>query len=225
MRTSRRRLLLIDDKKRVGCLHAHHSNIDYIEKALSPHYIECVHFVDPGLINRVTSDESFDDIAAQRKVNEQLHHIAKSNVDAILITCTNYIALLRQDTLLIDVPIIKIDEPFFEHICNIAQRQTIVFTNPATVTGTMERLYEYAKRHNKEIDIYVETIDDAFELIMQGAKRAYDDKIMQFLQVAANENRVISVAQLSMVDAATAFERLTSTVIANPLNPLIAQVC
>ena len=104
-------------KKKIGCLHAHYSNIDYIETALSAYDIELSHFVDPGLMQRVGTDESFTVVDAEKKVKDQVEWIAQTGVDAILITCTNYIALLKEETL--NVPIIKIDEPYFEAICKI----------------------------------------------------------------------------------------------------------
>ena len=68
-------------------------------------------------MERVTSDENFNVSDAQKKVKDQMEWIASCNVDAILITCTNYIAILQDEELSISVPIIKIDEPYFEYIC------------------------------------------------------------------------------------------------------------
>jgi hypothetical protein len=215
----------IDLRKRLGCLHAHYSNIEYIEKALSPFDIELIHFVDPGLMVRVTSDEYFQESDAQNKVKEQLQWIAQCNVDAILITCTNYIALLQDDQLSISVPIIKIDEPYFDYICNIKDPQTILFTNPATVKGTIERLNQYAKRHQKSLDLEVIVINNTFELIMQGRKEEYIQEISTFLNQIINDGKkVISVAQLSMVDASQQFEYKTNMTIINPLNTLISSI-
>src|SRR3954471_6701470 len=98
-------------RKRLACLHAHYSNIGYIETAFSPYDIELIHFVDPALMYRVTADGNFTELDAQKKVKEQIEWIAQSNVDAILITCTNYIAVLKEEQLSISIPIIKIDEP------------------------------------------------------------------------------------------------------------------
>ena len=211
-------------KKRLGCLHAHYSNIEYIENALSPYDIELIHFVDPALMYRVTSDENFKEADAQNKVKEQIEWIAQCNVDAILITCTNYIAILQEEQLSISVPIIKIDEPYFEYICNIQQPQTILFTNPATVNGTIERLNQYAYNHQKSIDIEVIVINNTFELIMQGLKQEYNQEISKFLNKIIKENKVISVAQLSMVDASKEVEYKTSKTIINPLNTLISSI-
>jgi aspartate/glutamate racemase len=211
-------------KKRLGCLHAHYSNIEYIENALSAYDIELLHFVDPALMYRVTSDENFKVVDAQNKVKEQLEWIAQSNVDAILITCTNYIAILKDEQHSISVPIIKIDEPYFDFICNIQQPQTILFTNPATVKGTMERLKQYAYNHQKSLDVEVIVIHNTFELIMQGLKNEYNQEISKFLNTIIKKNKIISVAQLSMVDASREVEYMTSKPIINPLNPLISSI-
>ncbi|MEH7086491.1 hypothetical protein V7139_27755 [Neobacillus drentensis] len=211
-------------KKRLGCLHAHYSNIEYIENALSSYDIELIHFVDPALMYRVTSDENFKVADAQNKVKEQIEWIAQCNVDAILITCTNYIAILKEEHLSISVPIIKIDEPYFEYICNIKQPQIILFTNPATVNGTMERLNQYAFNHQKSLDVEVIVINNTFELIMQGLRHEYNQEISNFLNKIIKEDKIISVAQLSMVDASQEVENKTSKPIINPLDTLISSI-
>lgn len=211
-------------KKRLGCLHAHYSNIEYIENALSSYDIELMHFVDPALMDRVTSDENFKAADAQIKVKEQIEWIAQCNVDAILITCTNYIAILKEEQLSISVPIIKMDEPYFEYICNITQPQAILFTNPATVKGTMNRLNQYAFKHQKSLDIEVVVINNTFELIMQGLKYEYKQEITNFLNKIIKEDKMISVAQLSMVEASQEVENETSKPIINPLDPLISSI-
>ncbi|MFJ7669164.1 hypothetical protein ACIQXI_18995 [Lysinibacillus sp. NPDC097195] len=205
-------------KKTIGCLHAHHSNINYIEQAFSSFQeIELVHFVDPGLIQHVAKtnvDLSF-------KVKEQVEWIASCGVDVILITCTNYIALLNEDELSLSIPIIKIDEPFFQSLCEVTQPQIILFTNPATVDGTMERLYHYAKLHHKTINVQAKVIDKTFELIMQGNKQAYNDAIRHYFREIMGDSRSIAVAQLSMVEAAEQFAKESEMEITHPLQSLV----
>ncbi|KGM46136.1 hypothetical protein P9D43_11135 [Neobacillus niacini] len=207
-------------KKRIGCLHAHYSNIDYIEIALSAYDVELSHFVDPGLMNRVMNDPDFTESEAQRKVKNQVEWIEQTGVDAILITCTNYIALVGE--LSLKVPIIKIDEPYFEALCELDWPQTIVFTNPDTVSGTIDRLQQYAKSKQKTLDIEVQVIENTFQLIMSGKKEEYEREVIQFLK--KDHQRVISVAQLSMVGAALQVERETSQFIINPLNVLVTSM-
>jgi hypothetical protein len=210
-------------RKRLGCLHAHYSNIEYIENAFAPYNIELVHFVDPGLMFQVTNN-NLQETEAQRKVKEQIEWIAQCQVDAILITCTNYIAILQEDQLSTSVPIIKIDEPFFDYICTIGQPQTILFSNPATVEGTMERLKHHASQQQKTLDLEVIVINNTFDLFMRGLKEDYDQEVSKFLSQIINEKKVISVAQLSMVDAARQVEKQTSKTMINPLNTLVSSI-
>jgi hypothetical protein len=210
-------------RKRLGCLHAHYSNIEYIENAFAPYNIELVHFVDPGLMFQVTNN-NLQETEAQRKVKEQIEWIAQCQVDAILITCTNYIAILQEDQLSTSVPIIKIDEPFFDYICTIGQPQTILFSNPATVEGTMERLKHHASQQQKTLDLEVIVINNTFDLFMRGLKEDYDQEVSKFLSQIINEKKVISVAQLSMVDAARQVENQTSKTIINPLNTVVSSI-
>lgn len=211
-------------RKRLGCLHAHYSNIEYIENVLAPYNIELVHFVDPGLMNRLTSDQNFNEVDAQQKVKEQMEWIAQSNIDAILITCTNYIAILQEDHLSISVPIYKLDEPFFDFICNIQQPHTLLFTNAATVEGTMERLRLFADTYQKSLNIEVVVLNNMFDLIMQGRKKEYDQEVARMLEQLIYDDKIISVAQLSMVDAAQLVEAKTGRSITNPLRTFVTSI-
>jgi len=212
-------------KKKIGCLHAHYSNIEYIQNATLSDEFEFIHFVDSGLMNRITCDNQFDEEKAKTKVLEQIEWIAQSNVDAILLTCTNYIALLDESKLAASIPIIKIDEPFFQHVLNIAEPQVLLFTNPATVEGTMRRLHEYAVAKDKPVSsIEIRIIENTFELMMQGKKKQYAEQVSAYINnaLASESIKHFSVAQLSMADAAAKVEDELNVKIGNPLHSLLS---
>ncbi|MDF2815344.1 MAG: hypothetical protein K0Q81_1544, partial [Paenibacillus sp.] len=101
----------------IGCFHAHYSNIEHIEKALAAYEVELVHFVDPGL-DRMKKDADFNNDTAEQKVIETMDWISKCHVDAILITCTFFTAVLQEELLnRYSIPIIKLEEPLFHDIC------------------------------------------------------------------------------------------------------------
>ena len=199
-------------------MHVHHSNINYIDNAFSPYEVEIIHFVDPGLMNRLKADPSFQREQAGKKIAEQIEWMEGSQIDAILLTCTNYIALLQESYLTSSVPVFKIDEPFFETICEIEGPQTIFFSNPGTVEGTMNRLQQYAAKKEKELIINVKIIEDTFELMMEGQTEQYNKKIAEYLKGYSKEaNEVLSVGQLSMYNGA----KQTGLDILNPLDSLV----
>lgn len=212
-------------KKTIGCLHAHYSNIEYVQKSLASDEVELIHFVDPGLMSRIAADPGFDEASARNKVAEQIRWISDAKVDGVLITCTNYIALLEEDRLQLTIPLIKIDEPFFHDVCRNTGPQILLFTNPATVDGTMKRLYVYAQTHNIQLShVEPRVIEDTFELIMQGHKERYADEVSSYIRnlLLSGNAESVSVAQLSMVESAVTVERELNVQIGNPLRPLAA---
>ena len=211
-------------RKKIGVLHAHHSNIAPIEQALADMDVDLLHFVDPGLMCRVTSDFAFSDADAGAWVKRQVEWMAAAQVDGILLTCTTYTALLREEGLDVTVPIVKIDEPFFEVICRKEEPQLLLFSNPATVEGTMDRLSRYARRAGKTPQVETRLIDQAFSLVMRGKKEAAHrvtvDYLDNLLESPADRSKPISVAQLSLFEAARDAGSRHGISIGEPLSPL-----
>lgn len=209
-------------RTRLGCLHMHYSNIAYIDGIVDGERIETLHFVDPGLMRRISAEPDFGADEAQEQVRRQLAWMASCGLDAILITCTNYIAMLPDEPLDLPLPVIKIDEPFFAYLLEQPAPHMLVFTNPATVPGTMNRFQEFANRAGHEVEIETEVIDGTFALLMAGQTAAYADAVAARLRELARSGRYrsLSVGQLSLADAARSVTAETGVAIGNPLAPL-----
>lgn len=213
-------------KPRLGCLHAHHSNIGYIENIIPHETLEAVHFVEPGLLRRIGSDPEFSLDDASAHVRQQLDWMTACGVDALLITCTNYIAAMPARPDGPDIPIIKIDEPFFAYLLQQPPRHLLLFSNPDTVAGTVRRLEAYAAAQGVEPQIEVEIIPNTFNLFLTGQTDTYNRAVAERLRELLRLNRFtsLSVGQLSMVDAARRVAHETGHVIGDPLQPLRAHL-
>ncbi|WP_340701427.1 hypothetical protein [Brevibacillus borstelensis] len=212
---------------RLGCLHAHHSNIALISDGLCIDGLALTHFVDPGVLIRSELSGHFPDEASRAKIREQLQWIAACGVDAILITCTQYIAGMQpEDENCVELPIIKLDEPFFHDVSSSSGSHRLLFSNPATIKGTMARYHSFSHVRSSETDVRAELVPDSFPLLMSGRTAEYREAIYHGLQVLAKrgEPESISVAQLSMVPAAELFEASTGRPIGNPLKSLRAEI-
>jgi len=202
---------------KLACYHAHHSNIVHIERALASYNVELVHFVDPGL-DRMKNDADFTQDAVQRKIKDTLAWISRCHVDAILITCTFFTANLA-DAYACPIPIIKIDDPLLQLACeSSSQPAVMVFTNPATVEGTMDHLQAKAIANGIRLQAEAIVLENTFELIMRGDA----DAVSQGLAQAAAErpDALIIAAQLSMVPAAQRVQERTGRRIGNHLDSL-----
>ncbi|MVO97992.1 hypothetical protein [Paenibacillus lutrae] len=205
---------------RIGCFHAHYSNIEYIDKALSSFNVELVHFVDPGL-DRIKQDADFSEELIQDKIKAALDWISRCHVDAILITCTFFTSNLPE-SLPYGIPVIKIDDPLFHKMCQLDRPTTLVFTNPDTVEGTMRQLTAYADKAGKEISVNPVLLENTFPLLMQGKKNDYIDTVARGLTHMLEENprQLVFTAQLSMVPAAQRASKDQDFFIGNHLDSL-----
>jgi hypothetical protein len=85
----------------------------------------------------------------------------------------------------------------------------------------MKRLDEFAFYQNVKLNVRPVVIEGAFELVMTGNLEKYKQKVKHVLHELIKEhNTVVSVAQLSMVEAAAE----VSDRIITPLQPLAEEV-
>lgn len=203
-------------RPRVACLHVHHGNIPYLDEALAALQADAVHYVDPGLLARLTGDDAFSDADSRTRAVEQLAWMAAAGADALVVTCTAYAALVPADPGL-DVPVLVVDEPLFAEICATDAPRRLFFTNPSTVHPTMARLREFAVARGIEPDFTVELIADAFDLFVAGRASDHDALLVQSLTNLTRQQPEGSsfAMQLSMTAAAR-----TVGAIANPLDSL-----
>jgi hypothetical protein len=216
----------MSQKPRLGCLHAHHSNIAYIENIIPQDDLEAIHFVEPGLLRRIGSDPAFSPDDAATQVRKQLDWMTDCGVDALLITCTNYIAAMPDDACQHEIPIIKIDEPFFDYLLQQPPRHLLLFSNPDTVAGTVNRLHGFAPELGTEPEIEIEVIPNTFNLFLTGQTETYNRAVAERLRELIRLGRFqsLSVGQLSMVDAARRVAHETGHAIGDPLQPLRAHL-
>ncbi|ULL18810.1 hypothetical protein DVH26_32865 [Paenibacillus sp. H1-7] len=206
----------------IGCYHAHYSNIDYIQQAMEPFDVELVHFVDPGF-DRRKSDAAFPVETAQARIQDTLVWVESAHVDAILVTCTFFTAHMPDsDALPVSIPVVRIDDPLFEAICAEGRPPLLVFTNPATVDGTVRRLIQYAEGRGMELPVRTHLLEGTFDILMRGDKETYLSKVTEGLMNLAAEHpdHQLWAAQLSMAGAAGRAEEAAGVRIGDPLSEL-----
>ncbi|ATF14490.1 hypothetical protein A616_21640 [Brevibacillus brevis X23] len=212
---------------RIACLHGHDSNISLISDAFAAFDVELIHFVDQGLLLQNAGTPVHTKEQSHAKLREQLSWMQSLAVDAIVITCTQYAALVTlEDEATTTVPIFTIDGPFFHELARYTEPQVLLFSNPATVQPTMERLVQHAHSHNLYPEIRVSIIENAFALLMENKQEAYREAIKDALHQLHQTfpDQPIAVAQLSMAPVADQFAKENGCTISHPLHSLTAEM-
>ncbi|GED70541.1 hypothetical protein BRE01_42430 [Brevibacillus reuszeri] len=213
--------------KRIACLHGHFSNISLLADAFASVAIDMVHYVDPGLLLNSEGKNALSYKQSQAKLQEQLNWMQTSAPDAMVITCTQYAACVTDEVEAASaLPIFTIDQPFFHEICHRAEPQILLFSNPATVDPTMNRLRDYAHLHGLHPQIEVSIIEGAFTLLLDNKQDAYREAVKNELQklATAHHHASLAVAQLSMSPVAQQFTAETGIAVSHPLRSLVSQM-
>lgn len=208
---------------RIGCLHGHYSNISLLSDAFAAFDVELIHFVDPGLLLQNEGTSVHTKEQSHAKLREQLNWMRNCGVDAIVITCTQYAALVTpEDEATATVPLFTIDGPFFHELARHTELQVLLFSNPATVQPTMERLVKHAHSQNLHPEIQVSLVENAFALLMENKQEAYREAIKDALYQLRQTfpDQPIAVAQLSMAPVADQFAKENDCTISHPLHSL-----
>lgn len=211
----------------IACFHAHYSNIALIEEALSAYDVELVHYVDPGL-DRIKNDADFTENTVRGKVASTLEWIARCHADAILVTCTLFATVLEQETLPASIPVIGIDDPLLSMMQHQPEPYLLVFTNPATVQGTMDRFLRHLQPEeehhaaNHALQAKSVLLPGTFELIMRGDRDGYAAAVQAGLLQHAERypGWTLIAAQLSMAPAAAHIAAVSGITVHSPLSVL-----
>ncbi|WP_019535907.1 aspartate/glutamate racemase family protein [Paenibacillus ginsengihumi] len=197
--------------KRVGLVHATLNALQPMTEAFQQYApaIQTLHFLDEGLIA---------DLNAAGKVTRPLirrfirlvEKAEEAGVDGVLLSCssfTPYTPLINQ---LFDFPIVSIDFAMLEEAVQIGTKIGVIATVVTAAPITKQILEEIAAEKKKPIEIYTETLTDAFAALQNGEEHRHNQIIYDKVEEMSRTCDVVVLAQISMVRAMEGYTPLIS---------------
>lgn len=171
--------------KKIVCIHAHQSNIDYLDRMLEPFPCTVQHEVI-----QLTEGNSDDSAVLKKKI---LRFLSQETV-ACFLTCTVHCGLIKEKVLQ-GIPILKIEDPIIETLSSDLNDKVLLFTNPATVDLTMSKVQKRISRKQSNQNYEVEVIPDIFDLISKNKKNLYRTALLESIKT---KTKTVYLMQLSM---------------------------
>lgn len=169
-------------------IHAHNSNISYMEALFNEDEIVKKHLV-------IKPQMDLDD--QRKKLMALIKEELTSEVVGFMITCTVYASLIEASD--IDgVPIWKIEDPIIQAIIQDDHQKILFFSNPDTVALTMAKVEAAYQTKDKASDYQVLLIPHSFPLIMSGQQLAYEEVIKEAIAPFIQGKCSVYLMQLSM---------------------------
>jgi len=198
--------------KKVGFVHTVVALADRFKQQMAELFpdVRAFHIVDESLIHDVLeSGELTSSII--RRLSAHVVLAREGGADLIMVTCSSTSPGVDVARKLVDVPVLKIDDPMAEKAVEMAESIGVLATVKTTLVPSTELIESKARIKGKSVTIESKLSDKAFDLLLRGDKGGHDRLVKDAALGLANKVDVLVLAQASMSHLATEIERASET--------------
>ena len=204
--------------KKLAVLHTALFLADMFKKSLAERFpeLESFHVVDESLLQDLLRHKGLTPKIV-RRVTTQACLARDAGAELILFTCTSSSPAIDTARAVVDVPILKIDDPLAEKAVELGSKIGVVCTASSTLGPSENIIREHAGSIHKQVDVHVELDSGAFEAIMAGDRGEHDKRVKAVAERLSKKSDVVVLAQASMAHLAPELnETLPVPVLASP---------
>lgn len=159
--------------------------------------VQIFHMVDESLIKNTIAVGNLTKQTA-RRVFSLIESAQQAGADAVMVTCSSIGQAVSFARPLIDVPVLRVDEPMAEAAVAAGERIGVAATLRTTLDPTLQLLEDTAKKIDKSIDTVPCLCEGAFEAVVSGETDRHDQLVTSALQKLVKDVDVVVLAQASM---------------------------
>lgn len=173
--------------------------------------VEAVHMVDESLLKDIIRDNGLSKPTARRVVGHILS-AAQAGTDFVLVTCSSIGPATDLGRQLVEVPVLRVDEPMAELAVAQGPRVGVIATLPSTLTPTADLIRAKAAVQARDVRVVPRLCEGAFQAVISGDTATHDRIVASGIQDMARQSDVIVLAQASMARVANALPEATVTI-------------
>ncbi|WP_297088052.1 aspartate/glutamate racemase family protein [uncultured Draconibacterium sp.] len=170
---------------------------DLTNKYLADKNLKIFNISDDSLIKNTIERGKLTPDTSKRVVN-LITSAEEAGADFILVTCSSIGAAVETATTLVDVPVLRVDQPMADKAVQMGKKIGVVATLPTTLEPTSDLVQRRAIVAGKEIQLTSKLCEGAFDALMSGKPEVHDEKVAAALKELAQQVDVILLAQASM---------------------------
>jgi Asp/Glu/hydantoin racemase len=204
--------------KRIAVLHTVVFLAEMFRKLLQENLpnTENYHVVDESIIQELLKAGHLTPKVVRRIAT----HIMSANdagADLILFTCSSTSPAVDDIKALVEIPILKVDEPLAEKAVRLGEKIGVVTTAKTTLEPSVNLIEASAARQGKKVQVQAELETKAFEARLIGNIAEHDRLVKETIRKLARKNNVIVLAQASMAHLADEMkDHLDVPILASP---------
>lgn len=167
------------------------------DKYLADKKLKIFNISDDSLIKNTIERGKLTPDTSKRVVN-LIASAEEAGADFILVTCSSIGSAVETGATLVDVPVLRVDQPMADKAIQMGTKIGVVATLPTTLEPTSDLVKRRAIIAGKEIALTSKLCEGAFDALMGGKPEVHDEKVATALKELATKVDVILLAQASM---------------------------
>ena len=172
--------------------------------------IPSFHIVDDSLIQDLLQTGEFTPSILKR-LCAQISMAKEAGADIIMVTCSSIAPGVDFARKLVDVPVMKIDEPMAEKAVAAADTVGVLATAKTTLVPSVDLINQVAEKKGKSVKVKSKLISEAFDFFLQGDMENHDRLVKTAGVELARQSDVLVLAQASMSHLADEIEKASGT--------------
>ncbi len=159
--------------------------------------VKSFHIVDEGILKQLLENDGLTP-AIVRRVAMQASLLMESGADLILFTCSSTSPAVDTVRNLIDIPIMKIDDPLADKAIELGEKIGVITTAKTTLKPSIDLIHSRAAEKGKSVEIVSTLETEAFQARLKGNVGEHDRIVKGAIDKLSERCDVIVLAQASM---------------------------
>jgi len=172
-----------------------------VDKYLADKDIKVFNISDDSLIKNTIERGALTSDTSRRVVNYVVS-AEQAGADFILVTCSSIGPAVETAATLVDVPVLRVDQPMADKAVQMGRKIGVVATLSTTLEPTSDLVRRRAMRAGKKIELTSRLCEGAFDALMGGKSELHDASVASALKELSQQVDVILLAQASMARVA-----------------------
>jgi Asp/Glu/hydantoin racemase len=189
--------------QRIGLVHTVVFLADMFGDLFKQHLpdVDIFHMVDEAILKELMAHGHLTP-SATRRIVAQSCLAEDAGADLIVFTCSSTSPAVDGIRPMLNVPIMKIDDPMAEKAVDMAERIGVITTAKTTEKPSVDLIRAWADQKGKRVEVRSALATAAFDARLQGNIEEHDRIVRQAMEDLAPDCDVIVLAQASMAHLA-----------------------
>ena len=159
--------------------------------------VKSFHIVDEGILKQLMEEDGLTP-SIVRRIAMQASLAMESGADLILFTCSSTSPAADTVRNLIDIPIMKIDDPLADKAIEIGEKIGVITTAKTTLGPSFDLIQSRADHKGKPVDIVSTLESEAFQARLIGNIAEHDRIVKGAIDKLSEQCDVVVLAQASI---------------------------